>query len=128
VALASEAALRAGLGLVYAAVPASLDEALEAAPDRADHRAGGETAARAIAPAAVPAIAERARGVDALAVGPGLGRHPEAPELVLALLACAEVPVVVDADGLNALAATPEWWQRARGPLVVTPHLGRCRA
>ena len=124
VALASEAALRAGLGLVYAAVPASLDEALEARLTEPITVPVAETAARAIAPAAVPAIAERARGVDALAVGPGLGRHPEAPELVLALLACAEVPVVVDADGLNALAATPEWWQRARGPLVVTPHLG----
>lgn len=124
VSLACEAALRAGLGLVYAAVPASLNDALESRLTEPITIPVAETAARAIAKAAVSAIAERARGVDALAVGPGLGRDPEAAELVLSLLGCAEVPCVVDADGLNALAASPEWWKKARGPLLVTPHLG----
>jgi ADP-dependent NAD(P)H-hydrate dehydratase / NAD(P)H-hydrate epimerase len=67
-------------------------------------------------------------------VGPGLGRHPGSCELVRALLADADLPAtpagvsppatVVDADGLNHLAATPQWWERLARPCVLTPHMG----
>jgi NAD(P)H-hydrate epimerase len=124
VSLAAEAALAAGLGLVYAAVPASVNDALEARLTEPITFPVAETAGRAIAKAALPALLERAARVSALAVGPGLGQDAEAPELVLGLLERVRLPAVVDADGLNALARVPEWWKRVAGPLVLTPHLG----
>lgn len=124
VALASEAALRAGIGLLYAAVPASLNDALEARLTEPITVPAPETGARSLARAALPLLAERARSVDAVAVGPGLGREPETVELVPSLLEKLENPAVVDADGLYALAQTPDWPQRRCGPLVLTPHLG----
>jgi NAD(P)H-hydrate epimerase len=64
-----------------------------------------------------------ARANDVLAVGPGLGRGPGPTALLSALLADTDVPIVLDADGLNAIAGQPERLRR-RGPLVLTPHPG----
>jgi NAD(P)H-hydrate epimerase len=59
-------------------------------------------------------------GKSVLAVGPGLGTHPETVEFVRRLVAEFPLPMVVDADGLNALAGSD-----FRGPaLVLTPHPG----
>jgi NAD(P)H-hydrate epimerase len=124
VALASEAALASGLGLVYAAVPASLNDALEARLTEPITVPVAETPRRCIAESALPALLDRAEGVSAVALGPGLGRDPEASDLVLGLLSGIELPCVIDADGLNALARSPEWWKKAHAPLVLTPHLG----
>jgi NAD(P)H-hydrate epimerase len=124
VVLAAEASLAAGIGLVVAAVPSSLNDPLESRLTEPMTLPVSETAERAISKSALPALLERARGLSALAVGPGLARGDEAPELVLGLLAGAGLPTVVDADGLNALARSPDWHRSAGGPVVVTPHLG----
>ena len=59
---------------------------------------------------------------DVLAIGPGLGREPQAETLALDLFSNASVPAVVDADALNALASTT---LNASGHLrVLTPHPG----
>ncbi|MEP6937024.1 MAG: NAD(P)H-hydrate epimerase, partial [Chthoniobacterales bacterium] len=60
--------------------------------------------------------------VNVWAVGPGLGQH-HADEL-RDLIAHAEQPMVVDADGLNALAERREILQHCRGPRLLTPHPG----
>ncbi len=56
--------------------------------------------------------------------GPGLGTGEDAACLVKAVLEYAEVPVILDADGLNLLAGHLEWLEQAKAPVVVTPHLG----
>jgi NAD(P)H-hydrate epimerase len=59
---------------------------------------------------------------DVMAVGPGLGTQPKTVELVRRLFAEVQLPMVIDADGLNALAGTDF---RGSGPLrVLTPHPG----
>ena len=66
-------------------------------------------------------LAERA----AVAIGPGLGRAPETVSLVMALLSSLEVPIVLDADGINALEGDTEKLRRSvERPLVLTPHPG----
>jgi len=50
----------------------------------------------------------QAREHDALAIGPGIGQHHETKELILRLLPSVETPMVVDADGLNALFGSLE--------------------
>jgi NAD(P)H-hydrate epimerase len=60
-----------------------------------------------------------------LAVGPGLGTHPETQEFIGRLTAETELPVILDADGLNAFAGRPELLRRRKTSfLAITPHPG----
>ena len=123
-ALVGNAALRAGAGLVRIATPdAALDTVAALAPccttaplpdDGASLRA--EAAER---------VLELADGQDAVALGPGLGRTPAVGSVVRAVLEGVEIPIVLDADGLNAIAAdAAETIARARNGLILTPHPG----
>jgi NAD(P)H-hydrate epimerase len=59
-----------------------------------------------------------------LAVGPGLSVNDEIARLVRRLVAECSVPMVMDADGLNALAGRTGILKKSRAPLIVTPHTG----
>ena len=65
-----------------------------------------------------------AHRTTACLVGCGLGTSREAQKLVVYLLARSKAPMVIDADGLNAIAAEPEMLSKAQAPLVLTPHPG----
>src|SRR5262249_15409277 len=65
-----------------------------------------------------------AEGKDALIIGPGIPRGPETHLLLEELLARLDIPVLVDADGLNAIAGHSELLARSRAPVVLTPHPG----
>src|SRR5262249_22313638 len=69
-------------------------------------------------------LLERARGVAAMAIGPGLGHESATVDAVMALLEGSNVPRVIDADGLNALALTKSWKKKVGAHAVLTPHLG----
>jgi len=58
---------------------------------------------------------------NVVAIGPGLGQNPETVQLVRTMVAETSLPMVVDADGLNALAGHAS---RYRGPRIFTPHPG----
>jgi hydroxyethylthiazole kinase-like uncharacterized protein yjeF len=64
------------------------------------------------------------RRYDAVAFGPGLGAQSRTRELLARLLEHDLPPLVLDADGLNALFGKPETLRDARGPVVITPHPG----
>jgi NAD(P)H-hydrate epimerase len=61
---------------------------------------------------------------DLLMVGPGMGRHQESVELVQKLLTTARLPMVIDADGLWAIAQQPELLMECEVPVCLTPHHG----
>ena len=105
--LAAEAAARSGAGLVSIATRAEHAAALAAA--RAELMFRGVDTAQELA-----ALAERA---DVVALGPGLGRGEWGARMWRAALALGH-PLVLDADGLNALAAAPT----TRPNWVLTPH------
>jgi hydroxyethylthiazole kinase-like uncharacterized protein yjeF len=117
--LAAEAAMRAGAGYVTACVPAELQTVFETRllevmtiglPD-------------ADPPTRADLVLEKAsRG--ALVVGPGLGRREDAGALARELARRAEVPLVLDADGLNAHAGRLEQLAGRPAPTVLTPHEG----
>ncbi len=122
--LSAEAALRAGAGIVWACVPASLNVVFEqrllevmTIPCPDDDRGR----LRSAAAEHILAAAERA---GAIALGPGLGRSEETKALVRHLLANLAVPVVVDADGLWALAGDLETLRGRAALTVLTPHAG----
>ncbi len=130
--MASLAAMRAGAGLVTAAVPESiLNTVARIAPElmTAPLAEGerGEIAASNLQQAAFAALLAKKTVV---AAGPGLGQEPGAEQLVFALLDRVKVPMVLDADALNILSKhmdrlasrTPE--DATARPLVLTPHPG----
>ncbi len=125
-ALAALGALRAGAGLVTLAVPASLHDILEAKLTETMTVPVPETEARTMARDALEALLDLAHGKDAVAIGPGLGTHPSTQALVRELVARLPVPLVVDADAINALAGAEDCLRRAAGPRVLTPHPGEC--
>jgi NAD(P)H-hydrate epimerase len=83
-----------------------------------------EEAPGLIGPAGWRRVATEARSFDALVVGPGLGRHPATQRRVRGFLHELRHPLVIDADGLNALAAENQWWRPLTAPAVLTPHPG----
>ncbi len=123
-ALAGMAALRGGAGLVRVAVPEECLEAVAAyepcymtVPLVSDRRGR-------IALDALPAILHHAEQATVMAVGPGLGRSLGLDAIVLQLFEALPLPLVLDADGLNALAARLDRAGRPSGPRVLTPHPG----
>ncbi|HBR28425.1 MAG TPA: bifunctional ADP-dependent NAD(P)H-hydrate dehydratase/NAD(P)H-hydrate epimerase [Firmicutes bacterium] len=61
---------------------------------------------------------------DAIVVGPGLSIKPDGGELLEMILGLEQIPRVLDADALNLLAQMPGWWEKVKGPVVLTPHPG----
>ena len=128
VLLASRAALRTGAGLITAAMPESIQPIVAAGQaelmtepiaDRDGHFDGAH------APDALKMLLE---GKNALIVGPGIGVTDDTKRLIEWLISDAcerDRPMLIDADGLNALAAIGcESLRRARGATVLTPHPG----
>jgi ADP-dependent NAD(P)H-hydrate dehydratase / NAD(P)H-hydrate epimerase len=121
-ALATEAVLRAGAGLAFLGCPASLNELLEAKLTEAITVPLPETETRALAVAAWDTVREQMKRSQAVAIGPGLGRHPETAALVTRVLQECRAPLVVDADALNAVA--PARAGTFPPHAVITPHPG----
>ena len=102
--MTAEAALRAGVGLVTVASAASAIPMMASALPEAMWEPLPETAAGAIAFSAAARIEELVDARSAIALGPGLGVEDETVRLVHAIVRACRTPMVVDADGLNALA------------------------
>ncbi|MBM4285411.1 MAG: NAD(P)H-hydrate dehydratase [Deltaproteobacteria bacterium] len=124
-ALTAQGALRAGAGLVTAAVAESLNDILEVKLTEAMTLPLPEIPGeRALGLAALEPLARFMEGKTALALGPGLGTHPETQELVRELVRTLPQPLVIDADGVNALAGRLDLLAQAPGPRLITPHPG----
>lgn len=123
-ALAGEAALRVGAGLVTVAAPASSQPVVAALRPEFMTLAFPESAEGGFAAAAAEPLLARAAKVDALAVGPGLGTDPETQAFVRKVVADAPAPLVLDADAIKAFAGQPELLAEAPVPVVLTPHPG----
>lgn len=64
------------------------------------------------------------REYDAAVIGPGLSTAPDGRDLLFKVLAEENLTKVLDADALNILSSEEDWWTKARGSLVLTPHPG----
>ncbi len=127
-AMTALGAMRAGAGLVTAAVPtpalpviASFAPELMTWPLAATRK--GQIAVKNVEK---KRIAELIAGKSVLAIGPGLGQGAEVAKFVVGLLGATKIPAVVDADALNILAAKPALIKKlAKGrTMVLTPHPG----
>jgi len=123
-ALAGRAALRSGAGLVTLAVPRSIQSIVASfEPSYMTVGFGKETddELQAKGSAGIDAAAEK---MTAVALGPGLGTAPSTSSLVDSLYSTIEQPMVVDADGLNALVRNRKRLRTPAGPRILTPHAG----
>lgn len=127
-AMAAEAAYRAGAGLVHIACPEPIYPVLEGGVTEALVHPFPATRGGIFAKAAVEGVLKLAADMDVVICGPGLGRGPGPSALVEAL--SREAPkLLLDADGLNALAGRVEVLKRvtrraSRGTPILTPHPG----
>jgi ADP-dependent NAD(P)H-hydrate dehydratase len=124
IALSGMACLRGGAGLVKLAVPECVLETV----------AGFEPCCMTVPlvcdssgylfPQAFDQLATQLEDATCVACGPGLGRSSDLTQLVHRLYTTVKQPLVIDADGLNALAALPDGLANPGGPRVLTPHPG----
>lgn len=123
-ALAGRAALRMGVGLVTIASPRSQQPVVAGLAAELMTEPLAETDAQTLALAARDRVLELAESCDAVALGPGLGLHPETQGLVRALVRSVPKPMVVDADALTALVGHLDLLAAAPAPRCLTPHPG----
>jgi hydroxyethylthiazole kinase-like uncharacterized protein yjeF len=122
-ALTARGALRSGAGLVTVAPPVSCWPLVASFTAEAMTDPLPETAAGTIAEDALEHVL--AFGASVIAVGPGLGRSPSTTEFVRHLVTRSRVPLVIDADALNALAGHVDLLRsRVATDVIVTPHPG----
>jgi len=124
IALAGMSCLRSGAGLVKLAVPECILDAV----------AGFEPSYMTVPlvcdssgylfPQAFEQLALHLDAATCVACGPGLGRSHDLTQLVHKLYTTVKQPLVIDADGLNALAALPDGLANPGGPRILTPHPG----
>ena len=119
--LCGSAALRAGAGLVRVAMPKEIQPTVVAGNPCYTTIALPQEKHGRLNTSALVELRRLARDNDVVALGPGLGRGPGLSFLVASFLQAAVIPVVLDADGLNAVVGQP---LRHAGPLVITPHPG----
>lgn len=121
--LSALGALRSGAGLVTVATPRSCLPMIASMAPEYMTQALEETDAGTVDFGAVDRVLDIK--TDIIAVGPGLGQEPSTAAFVQALIERSGVPIVVDADGLNAFAGDPERLMgREEVAVVITPHPG----
>jgi NAD(P)H-hydrate epimerase len=123
VVLSAGAAIRAGAGYATVAIPAELEPIFEAKLTEVMSR-GCASADGAFAPGAAEEIIEACEKAAALVLGPGIGRADDALAVTREVVAGAELPLILDADGLNAHAGDLQALASRIEPTVITPHAG----
>lgn len=114
-------ALRSGVGLVTLGIPESLNEIMEIKLTEGMTLPLPETKKKTLSLKAEKKIIEFSKKTDALALGPGLSTDKETQRLVRNLIKKISLPMVIDADALNALVNNPSILRTLR---IITPHPG----
>lgn len=123
--LCGSGCLRGGAGLVQIAVPGEILGTVAAGNPCYLTTPLAQDLRGRFATSAADELIELSIWADVIAVGPGIGQSEAMPSLVAALFDRAAKPLVVDADGLNALAKlSRDQWRDRRAPIVLTPHPG----
>jgi hydroxyethylthiazole kinase-like uncharacterized protein yjeF len=122
--LCANAALRTGAGLVYLGVPSALAPIYEVSVSESiTVPLAGDGNGR-LSLQAAPGIIEALRGMDVVAAGPGLSAGRDVAEIVGLLLRECGVPLILDADALNAISLNTAVLKQLKAETVITPHPG----
>lgn len=122
--LVAQGAYRAGAGLVTVAVPEGIAPVVQSRLAEATFVRLPEGPAGSVAESAWGLLESRIDGFDSVAIGPGLSTEEETPAFVRRLVRESPVPVVADADAINAFAGRPGELADRASESVITPHTG----
>ncbi len=123
-ALTSMGALLSGSGLVTLGIPKSLNPILAAKLTEVMTKPLPETDDQTLSEGAFSKIIKFAEKVNCVAIGPGLSRNSGTEKLVNELVVSLDKPMVLDADGINALEGNASILSSVKAPIVITPHPG----
>jgi len=122
--MASCAALRSGAGMVTLAIPESLTQSLSAKVTEQMILPLPETDSGSISTNAINLLTKNSTRFDAILLGPGISTHPNTTEFVQRFVSVCKKPLIVDADGLNALSENISILKKRKAPILLTPHIG----
>lgn len=122
--LAAKAATMTGAGLVSLGIPESIYQIVAVKCDEEMPFPLPCSAEGSIGGLAVYAILDRLKKADACLLGPGLGQSQSIGEIVCAVIKNSKVPLILDADGINAVAGNIDILDEAVCPVILTPHEG----
>jgi ADP-dependent NAD(P)H-hydrate dehydratase / NAD(P)H-hydrate epimerase len=121
--LTTATALRSGCGLVYAAFPGDISHVLAGQLVEAIKIPIPGGSGHFLTHDSWDAFEPYFVKADAIALGPGIGTRPETARLVDEMV-CLDIPMVIDADGLNCLGTKAQYLGKRPAPTIVTPHPG----
>jgi NAD(P)H-hydrate epimerase len=122
--LAARAALKSGAGIVTLCIPESLNPILETKLTEEMTYPLADSGRGTLGKANAREILELAKTFDVLVLGPGISQHRGTQTLVRDLVKRSPVPVVLDADGINAFNGQSGTLKKKKNPVVITPHEG----
>lgn len=122
--LAGRSALRTGAGLATLAFPESLYSHLEMSTIEVMTAPLPETSKSTLSVKAYDQIMSLAADKQVVVIGPGITTYPSTVELVDRLIASLPIPMVVDADAIDAISQHPDILLKAQAPVILTPHAG----
>lgn len=123
-AMSAFAAMQAGVGLCTALVPSQARPFLQALCPEVMCLSPEQGASSVFTEAALELAQSALKEKDAVVLGPGMGQHPDTHAFLRRLLPLIDVPLVLDADGLNHLAKDESLWDALPATCVLTPHPG----
>ncbi|MBN2753793.1 MAG: NAD(P)H-hydrate dehydratase [Candidatus Goldbacteria bacterium] len=124
VVLAAKAALRSGAGIVNVGIPESLHGVVKPGCDEMIVTSLKETSKGMLAYSNKENILKLCAAAKVVIIGPGIGRDPETQKLVRELVSELKKPLVIDADGINAVAADKNCLKNNTKDVIMTPHIG----
>lgn len=122
--LTSQAAVLSGSGLVTLAVGKGIYEIMASKLTEVMVRPYFETKDSSLSLLAEKDLIKFSEKCDVVAIGPGISQNKETQGLIKNMIGKLEKPVVLDADGINAVAGHPDLLKEARAGIVLTPHPG----
>ncbi len=122
--MVGQAAMRAGAGAVVLGVPSDLNPIFENKLTEVMTIPLPQTADGSLSLAVLLQVRKNLGWADVLVIGPGISRNPETAQLVIKLIRSYDGTLLVDADGLNAIADQPEVLQETHADILLTPHHG----
>lgn len=122
--MSARSALRTGAGLASVATPSSLVPIIQSQIAEAMCIPSAESIEGTLGTGSEEELLKASMGMSACAIGPGLSSHHETIQVVRNLIQRMTIPLVIDADGLNAVAGSTDILKRAKAPVILTPHPG----
>lgn len=123
-ALSALAAYRAGAGMVMLCVPENLEKYYRQIPLESLILPCPQTREGSLSKNAEKMILEKSKEYDVVILGPGISKNKETQRLARRLVVELEKPLILDADGLNAMVGRTSLFKKRKFPIILTPHEG----